>query len=58
MKQKLLDITTEQVDMMIRIKWGKWVPNTSHTSFLSNADIGKLFNIDGSSVRRLYMKRF
>ena len=58
MKQKLLDITTDQIDQMIMIKWGKLVTNTNHTAYLYNAVIGKLFGIDGSSVRRLYIKRF
>ena len=58
MKQKLRDITTDQVDEMIMIKWGKPVTNSNHTAFVSNSIIGKIYGIDGSSVRRLYKKRF
>ena len=58
MKQKLRDITTDQVDEMIMIKWGKPVTNSNHTAFVSNAIIGKIYGIDGSSVRRLYLSRF
>ena len=58
MKQKLLKITNEDVDNMIFIKWGKSVSSSNNPSFVSNAVIGKIFGIDGSSVRRLYMKRF
>ena len=58
MKQKLLKITNEDVDNMIFIKWGKTVLSSNNPAFVSNAVIGKIFGIDGSSVRRLYMKRF
>ena len=58
MKQKLRDITTDQVDEMIMIKWGKPVTNSNHTAFVSNSIIGKIYGIDGSSVRRLYLSRF
>ena len=58
MKQKLLKITNEDVDNMIFIKWGKSVSSSNNPAFVSNAVIGKIFGIDGSSVRRLYMKRF
>ena len=54
MKQKLRDITSDQVDEMIKIKWGKLVTDSYHTAFVSNAVIGKIYGIDGSSVRRLY----
>ncbi len=58
MKQKLRDITSDQVDEMIKIKWGKLVTYSYHTAFVSNAVIGKIYGIDGSSVRRLYKQRF
>ena len=43
---------------MILLKWMKPVELPDHPAFISNAVIGKLYGIDGSSVRRLYMKRF
>ena len=58
MKQKLINITEEQIDQMIMVKYGKLVTNSENTAFVSNAVIGKIYGIDGSSVRRLYMKRF
>ena len=58
MKQKLRDITPDQVDEMILIKWGKPVTHPGHIAFVSNAIIGKIYGIDGSSVRRLYLSRF
>ena len=58
MKQKLQHITMEQVDEMIKIKFGRLVTDCNHTAFVSNDVIGKLYGIDGSSVRRLYIKWF
>ena len=58
MKQKVLSITEEEIDLMIRIKCGCMVSKAENPAFLSNWVIGQLFNIDGSSVRRLYIKRF
>ena len=43
---------------MIFIKWGKHVTSPVTPAFVSNSEIGKLYGIDGSSVRRLYVKRF
>ena len=58
MKQKVLNITTEQVDQMITLKWHRLVDSPDHPAYVSNSAIGKIFGIDGSSVRRLYIKRF
>ena len=55
MKSKPLDINDDKVDDMIRIKWGKWVANPNEPSFVSYDILGKIYGIDGSSVRRLVM---
>ena len=54
MKQKLLSLTSEDIDNMIMLKWGKKVDCPNHEAYLSNNIVGKVFGIDGSSVRRLY----
>jgi hypothetical protein len=36
---------------MILIKWGKSVTSQNNPAFVSNAIIGKIYGIDGSSVR-------
>lgn len=51
MKQILLTLTTQDVDNMILIKWGKSVTSQNNPAFVSNAIIGKIYGIDGSSVR-------
>ena len=56
MKQVLKTITSEDVDNMILLKWGNPVESPNNPAFLSNNVIGKVYGIDGSSVRRLYMK--
>ena len=56
MKQVLKTIKSEDVDNMILLKWGKPVESPNNPAFLSNSVIGKIYDIDGSSVRRLYMK--
>ena len=43
---------------MIVLKWRKLVDSLEHPSFVSYSVIGKVFGIDGSSVRRLIIKRF
>ena len=55
MKQKLRDITAEQIDSMINIKWGRKAVSPDETSFVSYAIIGKIFGIDGSSARRIIL---
>ena len=57
MKQKLLQITDDQVDQMMRVKWGRLVDSLDYPSYLSFAVVGKVFGIDGSSVRRLILRR-
>ena len=43
---------------MILLKWGKPVESPDNPAYLSNKVIGKMYGIDGSSIRRLYMTRF
>jgi len=58
MKCKLYNISAEQVDQMIRIKWGKYNPDPNSHAYVSNAVIGKIYGIDASSVWWLYINRF
>ena len=51
-------MTPEYVDEMIKIKWGKYVSHPDNPAYVSNAVLGKIYGVDGSSVRRLYMNRF
>ena len=58
MKHKVLNITLEQIDQMIVLKYRRLVTSQDHPAYVSNNTLGKIFGIDGSSVRRLCLKRF
>ena len=45
-----MNISNDQIDEMIMLKWGKYVTKCIYPAFLSNKVIGKLYGIDGSSV--------
>ena len=47
--------TEQQVDAMIRLKFGRMVDSQYHTAYVSNALLGRLFKCSGSKVRELYM---
>lgn len=42
--------TEQQVDDLIKIKFGKLVTSNNHTSYTSNKIIGKLFGVSGSQL--------
>ena len=58
MKQILKFITQKQVDQMILFKYHQNVDNPDEPAYVSNATIGKVYGIDGSSVSRLLKQRF
>ena len=43
---------------MIKIRWHKLVSNPNLPAYVTYKTLGKVFGIDGSSVRRLIMNRF
>ena len=50
-------ITEQQVDDIIKLKFGSATNIQPSKSFLSNRFLGKLFGISGSKVRQLYLTR-
>ena len=50
--------TEEQIDTIIRLKWGQLVTEGSGPTFTSNAALGKVFKVSSSTIRRLYIGRF
>ena len=42
---------------MIIIKWGKLVSDPYQLSYISYTVLGKIYGIDGSTARRLVLKR-
>ena len=51
-------ISEQQVDDIIKLKFGSLVTEIGHTSFVSDKVLGQLYKISWSQVRRLYMARF
>ena len=45
----------EEVDRIIRMKFGRIVASQYHTSYVSNALLGRLFGCSGSKIRQLYL---
>ena len=52
------EFSERQVDDIIKLKFGQLVTEPGHTSFVSNAVLGKLFKVSGAKVRQLYLARF
>ena len=50
--------TKEQVDDMIKLKFGQLVTSANNTSYVPNRVLGQLFGVSGSKVRQLYLARF
>ena len=50
--------TEEQVDAIIRLKWGRLVQQADGPTLTSNAALGKVFGVSGQKIRQLYMARF
>ena len=50
--------TEQQIDDLIKLKFGKLVATPKHTSYASDRVLGKIFGVSGSQIRRLYRARF
>ena len=48
----------QQVDDLIKLKFGKLVTERGHRSYVSNNLLGKLFKVSSFKVRQLYLGRF
>ena len=45
--------TEQQIDDMIKLKFGKLVSESGHDSFVSNKILGKLFGVSEKQIRDL-----
>ena len=50
--------TEQQVDDIIRLKFGSLVTSADHNQYVSNAVLVKLFGVSASKIHQLYMKQF
>ena len=51
-------LSEQQVDDLIKLKFGKLVTSADHKQYASNATLGKIFGVSASQVWRLYTRRF
>ena len=51
-------ISEQQVDDIIKIKFGRLVEEAGHTSYVSNRVLGKIFKMSNEQIRQIYLKRF
>ena len=49
------EFTEEQVDAIIKLKWGRLVTEPSGPTYAGNAALGKLFKVSHGKIRQLYM---
>ena len=50
--------TKEQVDDIIKLKFGRLVTSASNISYVPNHVLGKIFGVSKTRIRQLYMARF
>ena len=50
--------TEQQVDDIIKLKFGALVTGADRPSYVSNRVLGQVFGVSGNKIRRLYMERF
>ena len=52
------DFTSEQVDHIIKIRYGKLVDSANHTAYATYKRLGKVFGASGSKIYHLCKIRF
>jgi hypothetical protein len=50
--------TEQQVDDLIKLKFGRLVTSEKNKQYVSNAVLGRIFGVSASKIRELYMSRF
>ena len=49
------EFTEEQVDAIIKLKWGRLATEPSGPTYVANAALAKLFKVSGGKIMQLYM---
>ena len=52
------EFTDNQIDDILKLKFGKIVTSSDHTSYVSNRILGKIFGLSAEKIRLLYISRF
>ena len=50
--------TEQQVDDLIKLKFGRLVTSADNVQYVSNATLGQIFGVSASKVCQLYTQRF
>ena len=58
MKRRPRDLTLDDVNTIIQLKFGKMVDSQFHRAYLTNSALGKLFKCSAESIRQAYLVRF
>ena len=52
------EFTEQQVDDIIKLKFGKLVTEPGHKQYVGNRVLGQIFGVSHSRIRQLYLARF
>ena len=52
------EFTEQQVDDIIKLKFGKLVTEPGHKQYVGNQVLGKIFGVSDFRIRQLYLARF
>ena len=52
------EFTAQQVEDIIKLKFGRLVTSAENTSYVSNRVLGKIYGVSGQKIRELYLSRF
>ena len=52
------EFTEQQVDDIIKLKFGRLVTAKPKVAYVSDAKLAKIFKCSAAQIRRLYMNRF
>ena len=52
------NFTEEQINDIIKLKFGRLVDSAQHVQYASNSTLGKIFGVSANKIRQLYTARF
>ena len=52
------EFTNQQIEDIIKLKFGKMVTSANNTTYISNRVLGKLYGVSGSKIQQLYLTHF
>ena len=52
------ELTKEQVNDIVKLKWGQLVESATGPTYTSNKALGKLYGVSASKIRQLYRAHF